>query len=707
MRRPNQRRKQVRFAQVELSDDGTDVEQVALLQSSRIRKTPYVQLCIDNVTVTMMVDTGASVNIIDADTYRGVGAPWLLIPTKVKIFLYGGQSPLPVMGKFSALVGDSQTGTTKATFYVVPGSGGSLLGFPTTKSLSLIHGVHTLGQHSTSARLKDMIRRQFPCVCSGVGRLKSRRIRIHIDPTVPPVAQHYRRVPFHLRAAVEAELRRLLCLDLIEPVRGPTPWVSPITVVPKPKSSKEIRLCVDMGHANRAILRERHVMPTLDDAIYATQGATIFNGLDLKNAYHQLELDEESKGITTFSTHIGLFRFKQLNFGVSSAAEVFQDTIRQVISGIPGALNISDNILVYGCNRKAHDCALKAVLQRLDDEGLTLNLSKCEFAKSEIEFFGHIFTPRGIKPDPAKVDAIGKLKDPTNVAELRSFLGMVTYCGRFIPNLADRTVNLRQLLKEETPWLWTAEHHRDMHGIQEVLVKKTELTSFNVRRRSHLFVDASPVGLGTILCQLGKFDKTSQVVAYASRALTPVEQRYSQIQTELLAIRWATQHFHVFLFGQKFVLHTDHQPLVSILKNPASRPSARMERWLLFLQHYVMDIEYTRGTSNPSDYLSRYGTLTCPSKEEKTTEHYINFLTSVPIHQALTMEELASATAEDTQLQAIITALDTGRWPKDAYTHKFQMIQDELSLSNKRNSSPKPAIGCPRSSPGSHHHPCP
>ncbi len=129
------------------------------------------------------------------------------------------------------------------------------------------------------------------------------------------------------------------------------------------------------------------------------------------------------------------------------------------------------------------------------------------------------------------------------------------------------------------------------------------------------------------------------------------------------------------------MLHTDHQPLVSILKIPAYRPSARMERWLLFLQHYVMDIEYTRGTSNPLDYLSRYGTLTCSSKEEKTTEHYINFLTSVPIHQALTMEELASATAEDTQLQAIITALDTGRWPKDAYTHKFQMIQDELSLS--------------------------
>ena len=204
---------------------------------------------------------------------------------------------------------------------------------------------------------------------------------LHIDPNVPLVVQPERRIPFHLRNKVAAELKRLKENDIIEDATGPTPWVSPIVAAPKPKNPNEVCVCVDMRLPNQTIRRERHPSPTLDDIIHSLNGAKKFSKLDLQPGYHQLVLAPESQHITTFTTHKGLKRYNRLNFRTSSAAEVFQHTIQKALEGIDGILNISDDIIIFGKTTAERDKALETSFQRLSERGLTLNPEKCVFDK--------------------------------------------------------------------------------------------------------------------------------------------------------------------------------------------------------------------------------------------------------------------------------------------------------------------------------------
>ena len=192
-----------------------------------------------------------------------------------------------------------------------------------------------------------------------------------LDPGIIPRQQPHRRIPFHVREDVEKELERLERLDVIEKVDGPTPKISPIVVVPK--KSAEVRICVDMREANKAIKREKHLIPTIDDLTADLNGAMHFSSLDLSSGYHQLELSLESCYVTTFSTHVGLRWYKRLPFGVNAASEMFQETIRELLTGLPGCKNISDDITVFGKSQDEHDKNLRSVLQRLQENSLCLN----------------------------------------------------------------------------------------------------------------------------------------------------------------------------------------------------------------------------------------------------------------------------------------------------------------------------------------------
>ena len=158
-------------------------------------------------------------------------------------------------------------------------------------------------------------------------------------------------------------------------------------------------------------------------------GAKLFSKLDLNQGYHQLLLDESSRYITTFSTHIGLRRYKRLNFGISCAAEIFQNTIRNTLEGLDGVLNVSDDILVYAKDENQHEQCLTTVLQHLRDQGLTLNPKKCSFAQSSITYLGYNFRTDGIAVDPDKARDIHEASEPKNPTEIRSFLGLANYCA--------------------------------------------------------------------------------------------------------------------------------------------------------------------------------------------------------------------------------------------------------------------------------------
>jgi len=207
---------------------------------------------------------------------------------------------------------------------------------------------------------------------------------------------------------VELELKKLEAQDIIEkvPETEQTDWVSPTVVVPKKENT--IRICVDMRAANTTITRIRHPIPTVKDMSHALNGAQYFTKLDMAQAYHQLPLHAKSRHIMTFATHMGLYRYKRLNYGTNSATEVFQHTLQQLLQGIPGVCNLADDILVFAPSYEEHNQALEACFKRLQEHGLTLNLGKCKFLKRNLEFFWFPVHPRRNKTRPKESSCICK-----------------------------------------------------------------------------------------------------------------------------------------------------------------------------------------------------------------------------------------------------------------------------------------------------------
>lgn len=649
---------------------------------------------IAGVPTAVLIDSGASVNIIDEAAYHNLqrtrAQPLKLCSANVKIHAYGSQRPLTVLGKITTHI-ESKTRLTPAVMYVVKGTYGSLLSYPTASELNLIKlnvNAISAGGDNTLTSLET----QYPSVFTGIGKLKDHQVKLHIDRNVAAVAQPHRRIPFHMRKKLETELERLEQQGIIEPVDGPTPWVSPVVVAPKPKNPNEIRMCIDMRLPNRAIQRERHVTPTVDDLIHDLNGSCVFSKIDLKSGYHQLELHPESRYITTFSTHKGLRQYTRLNFGTTSAAEIFQATIQQVLEGIDGARNISDDIIVFGKTKDDHDRALHAVFQRLQAKNLTVNPSKCEFNKSTLEFYGYVFSADGISPDPRKVGAIHAASPPENPQAVRSFLGMTNYCARFIPNYSTVAEPLRRLTKQNVNWEWTGSQEQAFLRLKELLTSKQTIAYFDPTADSRIFVDASPVGLGAILAQQKAPNGGYRVIAYASRSLTPVEQRYSQTEREALSIVWACEHFHLYIFGSPFTVITDHKPLEQIFANPTAKPNARIERWLLKLQQYQANIQYAPGKDNPADYMSRHPVpITTMTRAAQQAEEYIHFVAEHAVPKALTLPAVIEATKSDPTFQRLKELIQHNKWHnlfenphpevRTGELHALQKIRHELVLS--------------------------
>ena len=270
---------------------------------------------------------------------------------------------MKTLGKFDALI-ESKKKYTISTIHVTDGQSGSLLSYNTARELGLIKlQLNTLAEKPlTSLQLCE----RFPNLFQGIGKLKDIEVKLHIDTSVAPVAQTARRLPFHMRQKVATALDKLHKQDIIERVEGPTPYVSPLVVIPK--KDGDVRLCVDMRLPNKAIQRERNPSPTVDDLITSLNGATMFSKLDLRSGYHQLQLAPESRYITNFATHKGLWRYKRLNFGTNSDSEIFQHIFQQQLHGIPGAINFSDDVIVFGKTQDEHNKALQAVFEKFSSE---------------------------------------------------------------------------------------------------------------------------------------------------------------------------------------------------------------------------------------------------------------------------------------------------------------------------------------------------
>ena len=554
-----------------------------------------MELMIEDKLVNVVIDSGASCNLMSEEMFNVVtGGNARLLECNKRVYAYASVEPLQLKGMNSFNVKVPQTHKSLYTeFYVMRGNAATLLG----REASELLGVLRVGVSINSCDVKSdemenlanlidrkaLLKTKFPKVFQGLGKLKGYQLKPHIDKNVQPVAQPVRRIPFSRRAKVTEKLEELLKLDVIEKEEGPTSWVNPLVVVEKPNG--DIRICLDMRQANQAIIREKHPVPTVEETLQEVSYAKVFSKLDLNMAFHQIELHPYSGDITTFAAPDGLYRYKRLLFGVNMATEKFQQIVWQVIKGCPGAYNLHDDLRVVGADDKEHDENLDRVMRKLEKSGLTLNYDKCDIGVNSMVYMGDVLSDEGLKVSSERVKAIVEAPTPQSQSEVRSFLGSVQFCAKFIPNFATISSPLWDLTRKDVKWQWGAKESKTFQEIKDLLTKAPVMAYHRQGATTRLTTDASPVGVGAIL-EHKQEDGTYRPIYYASRKLSKVEARYSQFEREALAVRWACEKFYLYLYGIKFEVCTDHKPLVTVLSAKSKPPSARIGRWLLYLQQF-------------------------------------------------------------------------------------------------------------------------
>ncbi|XP_055714982.1 uncharacterized protein K02A2.6-like [Phlebotomus papatasi] len=504
-------------------------------------------------------------------------------------------------------------------------------------------------------------------------KIKDILIDLVIDHRVKPVQQPYRRTPLALEERINQKIDELVGADIIEAVQGSSRWISPI--VPIVKDNGDLRLCIDMRRANQAIVREQYPLPTIESYLHRLAGARLFSRLDIKNAFHQLELDKRCRYITTFISRRGLFRYKRLMFGINAAPEIFQRTMENLLVNCKNCLNYIDDIIVFGCDVKEHDECLNNVIKVLRAYNVLLNEEKCVYRVKELIFLGHHLSEKGIRPLKEKIAAIRAFREPKTREELQSFLGLVTYIGRFIPNLATETDTLRLLLKGDKIFLWKEEHKLAFRRLLEVIGDIRTLGYYDPKDRTQVIADASPVGLGAVLIQFK--GETPRVISYASKSLTETEKRYCQTEKEALSLVWAVEKFYIFLCGIEFDLITDHKALETIFK-PSSKPCARIERWVLRLQSFKYRVLYKNGKMNIADSLSRLGLPKEAEPFDEDGEYYIRSVVQIAVPTALSLEEIKKESENDPEFLQLKQALESANW-KNQNIKQYAPFRHEIS----------------------------
>ena len=637
-------------------------------------------LLVEGHQLTMEIDTGAAVSLVsEAMVNSSFMKDLPLHPTDVRLRTYTGET-VPVLGKLMVKVVKDEASVT-LPLLVVKGVGTTLLGRDWLQKLKL-DWKNIFSLHSTLS-LQQVLDSHKSVFTDELGTFNKSKVKFYLKENVEPLFLKARQVPFALRDRVAAELDRLQAAGIIAPTKF-SYWATPI--VPILKKDGSIRICGDYRQTvNKHAKTEIYPLPRIEELFTTLSGGQSFTTLDLSHAYLQLELEEESQELVTINTHKGLYKYKRLPFGVASAPAIFQRTMEATLQGLQMVCVYLDDILVSGKTQQEHLANLHEVLTRLESAGLRLKREKCTFCQSEVTYLGHIISADGLKPSPNKVKAVSNLPSPSKVSELKTFLGLVNYYAKFLPDLATRLAPLYKLLKHDESWIWSTEQETAFQDVKKKLLSPQILAHFDDTKPIVLACDASPFGVGAILSQI-QADGSEHPVAYASRSLSPAEQNYSHLDKEALAIVFGVGKFHQYICGRKFTLYTDHKPLIHIFsesKSVSVMASARLQRWALTLSAYSYTIKYKSGKQQgDADALSRFPLADMPASVPIPAETVavMEYLSTIP----LTAAKIKQQTGRDPTLSKVTRYTQAG-WPEtldtqDTYLKPFHNRRNELSL---------------------------
>lgn len=631
----------------------------------RTDRARFTRLAVNGHWLRFNIDSGAEVTVVPDDL------PWvpeLLDPEDVCLTGPGGHA-LRVRGSFPATLTWKEK-TVQQKVYVLSALSTPLLGLPAIEALGVVKFVE--GVSTVKCKLFE-----------GLGTLHE-EYTIRLKPGAVPFSLSVpRRVPIPLQKAVKEELDRLEKDGVIRRVNDPTPWCAGMVVVPKP--SGKYRICVDLTKLNQSVLRERHILPTVDQVLGQLGEAKVFSKLDATSGFHQVQLAKESQELTTFITPAGRYCYQRLPFGLTSAPEYFQRQISRILEGQEGVVNMIDDVLVFGADKRQHDERLQQVLDRLERAGVTLNREKCEFGVTTVKFLGVLVKPDGIYPDPSKVQAITEMAPPQDVSAVRRFLGMVNHVGRFLPNVSQVTAPIRALLGKAVAWMWGPEQQHAFEQLKALLTSGQGVAKYHPEYPTIVSADASSYGLGAVLIQQQPSGDRLPV-AYASRSLTETEQRYSQLEKEALAAAWAVTRFDEYVRGLHFLLETDHRPLLELLGSKGLDVlPPRIQRFRMMLMRYQYEILHVPGKLlATADTLSRVPVDGPGVRSVETIELFEQEVLNI-VHQVLplSLQEVRDSQKVDGECVSVREYVEKG-WPQQkkvpVHLRKFLAHRNDLSV---------------------------
>ena len=460
-----------------------------------------------------------------------------------------------------------------------------------------------------------------------------------------PFKEPYRRIPPALFEEVREHLKEMLDAGAIR--ESQSPFSSNVVLVRKKDGS--LRFCIDYRKLNNRTVKDAYYLPRIEETIDTLSGSKYFSKLDLRSGYWQVGVKESDKMKTAFSVGpLGFFECNRMAFGLCNAPASFQ----RLMERCTGELHLRecliylDDIIIFSKTFEEHLVRLENVFRQLELHGLKLKGSKCEFFQRQCSYLGHIVSDAGIRTDPDKIAVLKEWQRPTNVKELRSFLGFAGYYRRFVRNYSSIVKPLNALLvghptnkkykkkkKEQTPWIWGPEQQQAFDTIIEKLTSPPVLAYTDYSKPFLLNIDASGDGLGAVLYQ--EHDGVEHVIAYASRGLRASECNYPAHKLEFLALKWAVcDKFNDYLYGSKFTVRTDNNPLTYVLTT--AKLDATGHRWLAALSSYNFSLVYRAGKVNKdADALSRL-----PSSNKETL---FNDVIKAICHAALVSVEEAPA----------------------------------------------------------------
>lgn len=678
------------------NEQKTDKQEIKYIKTTNTKDKFCKKVYINGIIADAFIDTGSSCSIISSEAANGMNLRRYSLNYPVMLQGFSKDSLRMVKEIVRVNIKLDSVDTKDVEMYILDEISGCniLLGRNITELPSLMYvrlgdsltfqKVDNLGGFCNTVVDSDLLfdansnhdelRKLFitydKCIAMNIrqlGKVNGHEMVINLQNDKPVYFKPYRTSNAD-RQVVRDMINELLQNDIIR--ESHSAYASPALLVGKKNGEK--RLCIDYRALNKITILDKYPMPRIEDLIDRLQGSTIFTSLDLKSGYYQIIMSAESIHKTAFITEDGHYEFLRLPFGLVNAPSCFQQMMNKIMGNLRFGKVILyfDDILLISESVEENLKLLETVLQIFKEHGLTINLKKCHFLKTEIEFLGYKINSEGVRPSENKINAITKFPAPKTVHQLRQFLGLISYFRKFIKNCALMTSSLTRLLKKDCPWSWNSDHENAFITLKEILSSDNVLTLFDPTKQSILYTDASRDGIAGILMQVT--EQGEKPIHYYSRQTNEDEKKYHSFELELLAIVQSLTKFRHYLLGSNFRIVTDCNAVRYTLTKKEIIP--RIARWILSTQEFAFEIVHREGTRMQHvDALSR-NPLHSGQKSE------------AEIVMSITESDwLLSVQLQDPKLIQIRNILESGEVDKhkDVF-HKYQLLGNKVYRSTNQ-----------------------